>query len=132
MKLYDFVFNIINGKNSFDDFSDLEKSEFNPFMVNKVISMDYDLLAVAQNTNRFIDLIPPHVLHDSLKGFIPNSRYNVTYKKNKKEDTSYFEETVGYIAKLYDVPIRDAKDYFYDLSDEQLKYVRSVYGAVNE
>ena len=132
MKLYDYVFNIINGKKNFDDFNDMEKSEFNPFMTNKVISMDYDLLPLAENTNRFVDSIPPKVLHDSLKSFIPNRRYNLTYKKGKKEDTEHFEETVGYIAKLYDVPVRDAKAYYHDLTEEQLKEVRAIYGVVDE
>lgn len=129
MKLYDFVFNIINGNKNFDDLTEFEKSEFNPFMVNKVISMDYELLPLAEINNSHLNTIPSKVLHDSLKGFIPNKRYNFKYKKRKKVDTAEFEETVSYIAKLYDVPIRDAEAYYEDLNEDQLKEIRSIYGA---
>lgn len=128
MKLYDYVFNIINKKRSFDEFTKEEKGEYNQFMINKVLSMDYDLLPLTQLNNSFINKIPDSVFDKALQNFIPNKKYSLKYIKGKREKDDIKKYIIEKISSLYAVPLKDAEQYFYELNENQLKLILSEFG----
>jgi len=128
MKLYDYVFNIINKKKPFHLFNETEVKGFDKFMVNKVLSMDYNLLKLANENNSILNEIPDDVFHDSLQNYIPYRKYDLKYRKKKSEMEENKKQIINIIADYYEVPIRDAEMYYYDLTDEQKKSIMGEYG----
>lgn len=130
MELYDHVFNIINKNKKFSELTKKEQDGFSKFMVNKVFSMDFNLVDLSENNNKILDLLDDETFNDSLQRFIPNGDFNLSYKKSKKDDID--EDTVNRISKYFKVPYRDAIDYYHSLSEEAITEINRTYGIDNE
>jgi len=133
MKLYDFVFNIIGGtsKPKFSEYNEKERSDYNQFMINKVISMDYDLLPLAQLTNDTTNKIPDEVFDKALRGFIPPKRYDIKYKKRKRKTDKNSDMIIEKISEYYSIPHRDAKMYYEnELTEDQINLILEEFGIV--
>ena len=133
MKLYDFVFNIIGGtsKPKFSEYNEKERSDYNQFMVNKVISMDYDLLPLAQLTNDTTNKIPDEVFDKALRGFIPPKRYDIKYKNRKRKTDKNSDMIIEKISEYYSIPYRDAKMYYEnELTEDQINLILEEFGIV--
>ena len=131
MKLYDYVFNIINKDKPYEDLSAIQKGDYNQFMINKVLSMDYDLLKVSQLNNNLVNKIPDKIFDNAMQQVIPSKRYNLTYKKGKSKGTAD-QQVIEKISKLYSIPNRDAEMYYKDMSEEQINEVLEIFGIENE
>lgn len=132
MNLYEHCFSIINEyhENYTEDKSDKDLSSFNKFMVNKVLSMDYDLIDLSEYMNKYLDIVSDNDYVKSMSSIIPRGRYTLKYK-GKKTSTDY-NETVDLISKAYGVPYKDAEEYYLQLSDEQIEFILNKFGISNE
>ena len=133
MKLYDFVFNIIGGKSKpkFSEYNEQERADYSQFMINKVISMDYDLVQLAQHTNTAVNKIPDEVFDKALRAFIPPKRYDVKYKKRKRKTDKNSDMIIEKISEYYSIPYRDAKMYYdHELTEDQINLILEEFGIV--
>lgn len=132
MSLYDHCFSIINEYHEkyTEGKSKKDLSSFSPFMVNKVLSMDYDLIDICEYVNRHMNILSEDDYVKCMSSMIPRGRYKLTYRGRKKTET--YDQSIEYIAKLYEIPIKDAEEYYKDLSDEQIEFILNKFGVSNE
>lgn len=132
MTLYDHCFSIINTyhKNYTEGKSKKDLSSFSPFMINKVLSMDYDLIDICEYINPHMNTLSDDDYAKCMSSMIPKGRYKLTYRGKKKSEK--YDQSVEYIAKAYRIPIKDAEEYYDELSDEQIEFILNKYGISNE
>lgn len=128
MKLYDHVFKITDGyyPNYTEAVGEENMRDYSNFMVNRVFSMDYNLIDVAQIANKSLEVLDNDSYVKMVSAIIPRGRYNFKYKKGTVR--KFDEKIVDLIATIYAVPWRDAKEYYFELTDEQLEYIKSKFG----
>lgn len=132
MNLYEHCFSIIRSyhKNYTEDKSEKDMSSYSNFMVNKVLSMDYYLLDLAEYMNKYIGVLSEDDYIKAMSSTIPNNRYDLTYK-GKKTNVG-FNEVIEKISILYDIPYKDAEMYYDQLSREQIAIILKKFGIEDE
>jgi hypothetical protein len=113
-------------KRPWSSFTDEEKEEFNPFMVNKFLSMnrDYiDLVNLVQN----IPYTEKEKYYNIYRELIPYGYVYSSFIKGSKESIS--KEIVSAIALVYTCTKAEAKDYIPLLGKEGIQEILSKVGT---
>ena len=123
MELFDYL-KALTERNEFLDFDNEEvRKGYQPFMINRFISMTEVFTQVVNEINRFSD-IPKETHFRYFFSVLPKRRQFFNYIK-KPKDLSRDEKLV--IANYFEVGLSDAERYINILSEEEIKEILELH-----
>jgi hypothetical protein len=134
--IFDIIGFLTIKKVPWDQLSDADKATFNPYMVNRFLSMNYGLVNTINGIQKYItDVLDKDVAYKLLFAILPKKQVAINYIKSKHADR-YNEKVIQTISDYFSVGKRDAIDYahiFY-MSDDGLAELRKIlsYFAVTD
>lgn len=134
--IFDHLNNIYTSKPEWNDISDLDKSSWNTYMMNRWISMKFDYLPVVNDVQKYtIGNLDNREVYNIYRGFFPKAK---VYAKYIKADDSekYNPDLIDLISLYYSCGINDALmylDVFFKDTDslEELIAIISKYGKTD-
>ena len=116
-------------KVSWDKLSTMDKKTFEPFMVNRFLSMNMGLLELLNELQQFtIGQLSPRDVYKLYLDVLPKKKTWDKYIKSKKEE-KYDKNVLEYLARYYQVSNREVKDYLEILSKEEVSDILKKYGV---
>ena len=121
------IFDIINAatinKTDLDFEDDYVKKGYDQYMVNRWLSMDEDLIFLAEM------LTTTHQLSDKdhfamIKAALPQDKFYIKYMKRKKDLT---ETEKRYIAHYFEIGLKDAEDYINQMDENGINEILETY-----
>jgi len=108
VNIFDWIKQINNYKKPWESFSDGDKKAFQPYMINRFLSMDAELLPLVNHFQKYsLSLTSPRDVYKFWCSVIPkNSKFN-RYVKGKKE-SEYPDWLVELASKHLNLSKRDA------------------------
>lgn len=123
MKLFDYLKAITSQKLELD-FNDHEISkEYEPFIINRYVSMCELYIPIANAINRFT--VPKAIHYRFYLNALPKRQVYLEYikpDKNVDDDTA-----IDYIAMYFDCGMKEARHYKTILSKDQIKEIIDIY-----
>lgn len=125
MTLFDWLKQINNIKSPSDSFSDDDWEQFNAYMVHRFISMDRNLLELANYAQKFNPQDKKQI-YEFYKEYIPsNKRFN-KYIKAKSNTPS--NDLLQILAEHYEASTKEVKDYIKLLDKQTIVSILSQRG----
>ena len=126
--LFQHLSGLKESKTSWDSLSVMDKKTFEPFMVNRFLSMNMGLLELVNELQKFtIGQLSPKDVYKMYLDFLPKKRSFDKYIKGKKDD-KYNSNVLEYLAKYYSVSQREVRDYLEILSKDDITTILLKYG----
>ena len=137
MTIFDFLSILHNKSKKWEDLSESEQKEFNPFMMNKFLSMDYNYCEIINDLQQYtIGLLDKHMVFMLYQDILPyQKKYFVKYIKGDKEQkynpilisilVEYFEESKENIKELIET-------IFITNKIDTLKIILTKYGKTDK
>lgn len=130
------IFNHLSGikekKQSWDSLSDMDKKSFAPFMINRWLSMNMDLLPIVNELQKYtIGTLKARDVYKLYLDFLPKRKTFDKYIKGKKEG-KYKKELLGYLSKWYGVSTREVIDYLELLKKDEVIGILKKYGLTDK
>lgn len=125
MNPFDFVKSINETKvNLLNEEGVLEK-DYNPFLVNKAFSYYQDTIFLANEMNRFLNVLPNRLQYEFYLYVIPKrKRYSKWFKKENEINT---QELLDLIQKEYGYSRRKAEEVFSLFSEQEYNNLKQKY-----
>ena len=119
-------------KESWESLSEMDKKSFTPFIINRWLSMNMDLLPIINVLQKYtIGLLTPRDVYKVYLDFLPKKKTFDKYIKGKK-DGKYNKELLGYLSKWYGVSQREVVDYLEILPKEEVISILMKYGLTDK
>ena len=126
--LFQHLSGLKESKTPWDSLSVMDKKTFEPFMVNRFLSMNIGLLELVNELQKFtIGQLSPRDVYKMYLDFLPKRRSFDKYIKGKKDD-KYNSNVLEYLAKYYQVSQREVRDYLEILSKDDITEILLKYG----
>jgi len=126
--LFQHLSGLKESKTPWDSLSVMDKKTFEPFMVNRFLSMNMGLLELVNELQKFtIGQLSPRDVYKMYLDFLPKRRSFDKYIKGKKDD-KYNSNVLEYLAKYYQVSQREVRDYLEILSKDDITEILLKYG----
>ena len=118
MTLFDHLKNLTGEKRDWDSFSDKEKESFNPYMINRFLSMHQPFIELV-NYVQTIPYTEKKKYYTVYKELLPKQNVWLKYIKSKmKQPTT---ELVDALSKIYECSTREAANAVISLDNEDLE-----------
>ena len=125
MNLFDWLKQINHIKSPSDTFSDDDWEQFNAYMIHRFVSMDRNLLELANYAQMFQPTDKKQI-YEFYKEYIPsNKRFNKYIKAKSNPPAS---ELLQILAEHYEVSKREVKDYIKMLDKKAIVSILSQRG----
>ena len=128
MNPFDHIKNLHTKKRHWEDFNDEEKKSFNVFIINKALSMNPNYLGIVNMVQNFTGLnqiLSQKEVFNLYYSLLPNKfRF---YKWIKGEKTKKDKEKAEYLAKHFEISIREAYDYLKILDRKTINQIIKNY-----
>lgn len=119
-------------KESWESLSEMDKKSFTPFIINRWLSMNLDLLPIINILQKYtIGLLSPKEVYKLYLDFLPKQKTFDKYIKGKKE-AKYNKELLNHLSNWYGVSNREVEDYLEILSKEQVIEILMKYGLTDK
>lgn len=119
-------------KESWESLSEMDKKSFTPFIINRWLSMNLDLLPIINILQKYtIGLLSPKEVYKLYLDFLPKQKTFDKYIKGKKE-AKYNKELLNHLSNWYGVSNREVEDYLDMLSKEQVIEILMKYGLTDK
>ena len=120
MTLFDWLKELTGKKRDWDSFSDKEKESFNPYMVNRFLSMHQPFIELV-NYVQTIPYTDKKKYYTVYCGLLPKQNVWLKYIKSKmKQPTT---ELVSALSKIYECSTREAANAVISLDNEDLEEI---------
>lgn len=116
MTIFDWLNEITGAKRPWNKFTDDAKESFNPYMINRFISMKRDYIDVVNIAQRYT--LPKGKLYEFYCGLLPKSKSFFRYVKSTK---SINQEQVNTLAKYYMCSTREIIDVLPLLEEQEIE-----------
>jgi|LauGreDrversion4_2_1035121.scaffolds.fasta_scaffold06111_2 hypothetical protein len=116
MTIFDWLNEITGAKRPWNEFTDDAKESFNPYMINRFISMKRDYVDVVNIAQRYV--LPKGKLYEFYCGLLPKSKSFFRYVKSTK---SINQEQVNALAKYYMCSTREVIDVLPLLEEQEIE-----------
>lgn len=128
--VFDWVKEITERKGNWEDFSEEDKKNFNPWMINKVLSMYEPYIEIVSYVQRYW-LVTPQQLYEIYKQYLPQEKIWYKYIKSSKKKEN--ELILNAIAEYYKISTRESKQYLKILPEaEQIQILQALGTDENE
>lgn len=129
MSPFDFIKILTTEKVPWQSLSAPDKKSFNPYMVNRILSMNPEWIDLV-NYIQIHPKIPAPQVFSIYSGLLPNRFYSGKYiKKIKKESNP---DMLRFLAKHFSVSQREAEQYLRILSKETVGHLLAGYGYTDK
>lgn len=119
-------------KESWESLSEMDKKSFTPFIINRWLSMNMELLPIINILQKYtIGLLSSRDVYKLYLDFLPKQKTFDKYIKGKKEG-KYNKELLEYLSKWYGVSQREVSDYLELLPKEEVITILTKYGLTDK
>ena len=118
MILFDWLKELTSKKRDWDSFSDKEKESFNPYMINRFLSMHEPFIGLV-NHIQTIPYTDKEKYYTIYKESLPKQTVWLKYIKSKMKQPK--TELTGALAKIYECSTREASNMVVVLANDDLK-----------
>jgi len=122
MNLFDILKSISFNKRDLTKQSDFNK-EYNPFMVNRYLSMDPETLMIAEYVDGLSQQIPKDLQFEYYRQFIPKKNRFFKYLKKKNKA----DKNLKIIMEHFQCNEKLAQEYMCTMTKEELKTIIKLY-----
>ena len=116
MTIFDWLNEITGAKRPWNEFTDDAKESFNPYMINRFISMKRDYIDVVNIAQRYT--LPKGKLYEFYCGLLPKSKSFFRYVKSTK---SINQDQVNALSKYYMCSTREIVDVLPLLEEQEIE-----------
>ena len=119
-------------KQSWESLSEMDKKSFSPFIINRWLSMNMDLLPVINELQQYtIGTLRPKEVYKLYLDFLPKKKTFDKYIKGKKSD-KYNKEMLEYLSQWYGVSQSEVKEYLEILPTDEVVDILMKYGKTKK
>ena len=119
-------------KESWESLSDMDKKSFSPFIINRWLSMNLDLLPIVNELQKYtIGTLSARDTYKLYLDFLPKRKTFDKYIKGKKE-SKYNKEVLQYLSTWYGVSQREVVDYLDIISKDEIIAILMKYGLTDK
>ena len=119
-------------KQSWESLSEMDKKSFSPFIINRWLSMNMDLLPIINELQQYtIGTLKPKDVYKLYLDFLPKKKTFDKYIKGKKSD-KYNKEMLQYLSQWYGVSQSEVKEYLEILSKDDVVDILMKYGKTKK
>ena len=109
--IFDHLSGIKEKKVAWDSLSEMDKKSFSPFIINRWLSMNLDLLPIINILQKYtIGTLKEREVYKLYYDFLPKEKTFDKYIKGKKE-VKYNKELLNHLSNWYGVSNREFEDY---------------------
>jgi hypothetical protein len=128
MTLFDWLTQVTYEKKSWDSFSEVEHKVFNPYMINRWLSMDEDLIQIVNFFQKYsIEYLHPKEVYKWYCDVIPKQKRFNKYIKGKKQ-VKYDTELIGLVCKHFETSKKECIDCIELMDKSQLTSLLELFG----
>ena len=129
MTIFDWISQILVKKTHWNDFTEDEQKKFNPFIINRWLSMDKDFLEIVNYFQKYsIGTLEPREVYKWYCDMLPRGKRFNKYIKGKG-NKKYDKEMINIISKHFEVSKKESKDYIDLLDKNEIKEIYKMYGV---
>ena len=111
LSIFDHISNITAKKTDWKDYSETDIKSFEPYMINRFLSMNYHLIEIINLFQKYtIGLLSKREVFKLYSGLLPKQKYFLRYIK-ATGNNSYTPELLDYISKYFQCSKSEAMDY---------------------
>lgn len=130
--IFDHLSGIKEKKVAWDSLSEMDTKSFSPFIINRWLSMNLDLLPIINILQKYtIGTLKEREVYKLYYDFLPKEKTFDKYIKGKKE-AKYNKELLNHLSNWYGVSHREVEDYLEILSKEQVIEILMKYGLTDK
>jgi hypothetical protein len=133
--IFDHLSFITDKKRPWDTLSDVDKKAFVPYLINRWLSMNWQLVEIVNELQKYtIGQLSPKEVYQLYYDFLPKQRQFNKYIKGKKDD-KYNAELIELIAMHFQISEKEASEYIelYLLTDKDaLVSIVKMYGKSDQ
>ena len=133
--IFDHLSNLTDKKKEWDKLSEADRKSFSPYLINRWLSMDIDLIEIVNEFQHYtIGVLEPKHVYQLYFDLLPKRKFFTKYIKGKSED-KYNKELVELVADHYGVSTRESVEYvamMIDLDFESLFVILRKYGKTEK
>ena len=119
-------------KESWASLSDMDKKSFSPFIINRWLSMNLDLLPIVNILQKYtIGFLSARDVYKVYLDFLPKKKTFDKYVKGSKS-SKYNKDVLEYLSKWYGVSQREVTDYLEILSKDDVISILTKYGLTEK
>lgn len=119
-------------KESWESLSDMDKKSFSPFIINRWLSMNMDLLPIVNELQKYtIGTLKAKEVYKLYLDFLPKRKTFDKYIKGKKEG-KYNKELLEYLSRWYKISKREVIDYLELLKKDEVIGILKKYGLTDK
>ena len=126
--IIDFIKYLSSQKKPWEDLSDIDKKNFNPFMINRWLSMNNDLIEVVNQLQPYtIGQLDKKIVYKLYLNLLPKQNIFIRYIKGSKQGT-YQSNLIDFIKSHYEIGEKEALEFLdvYYSSEERLADLDSL------
>ena len=116
MTIFDWLNEITSSKRSWDEFTDIDRESFNPYMINRFISMKREYVDIVNISQKYV--LPKRKLYEFYCGLLPKSKSFFRYVKSNR---SINQEQVNALSKYYMCSTREIIDVLPLLEEQEIE-----------
>jgi len=133
--IFDHLSHITEKKTPWDKLSEADQKSFSPYLINRWLSMNMDLIEIVDMFQQYTigELDRKHV-YQLYQELLPKRKMYNKYIKAKDSD-KYNKELLEFVAKHYQVSIREATEYvamLLDIDKELVVDILRKYGKTDK
>jgi hypothetical protein len=130
--IFEHLAGIKEKKVSWNSLSDMDKKTFSPFIINRWLSMNLDLLPIVNILQKYtIGLLSARDVYKVYFDFLPKKKTFDKYVKGKGSG-KYNKEMLSYLSQWYGVSKREVIDYLDILSKDDIVTILMKYGLTEK
>ena len=130
--IFEHLSGIKEKKVAWESLSEMDKKSFTPFIINRWLSMNLDLLPIINILQKYtIGLLKPKEVYKLYLDFLPKQKTFDKYIKGKKE-SKYNKEVLQYLSTWYGVSQREVGDYLELLTKDEVIKILTKYGLTEK
>ena len=133
--IFDHLSHITEKKTPWDKLSEADQKSFSPYLINRWLSMNMDLIEIVDMFQQYTigELDRKHV-YQLYQELLPKRKMYTKYIKAKDSD-KYNKELLEFVAKHYQISIREATEYvamMVDIDKELVIDILRKYGKTDK
>jgi hypothetical protein len=125
MQIFDWLKQITYEKQSWDSFTEEDRTSFNPYMVHRFLSMNPEYIEFV-NLIQNIPYTEKEKIYKLYLYMIPKKNMFLKYIKSTKTKTR--EELLQHLASYYECSLREADEYYHMLHNDTIKGILKKQG----
>jgi len=130
--IFDHLSGIKEKKVAWESLSEMDKKSFSPFIINRWLSMNLDLLPIINILQKYtIGTLKEREVYKLYLDFLPKEKTFDKYIKGKKEG-KHNKELLEYLSKWYGVSQREVGDYLELLPNDEVVKILTKYGLTDK